>query len=88
LSVAAGHLNVMNKKNIFKFFSIFFGFIFISICILGLFPIIDGILRWFKYRTPDNLGIAIGMVIIFFFGTPALFISIILYYKSKNFDKK
>lgn len=38
----------------------------------ALVPIYDSLSRWFKYGTPDNLGLGLGFVVILFFGTPLL----------------
>ena len=54
----------------------------IAVCVVAFFPIYDGLMTWYEFGTPDNLGIGIGVAIIILFGTP--FFILLLYFRVKS----
>ena len=53
----------------------------VTVCIIAAFPFYDGLLQWYKFRNPDNLGLGIGFGILFLFGTPL--VALLLFFKAK-----
>lgn len=53
----------------------------LGVCAVAAFPIYDGLATWYRYRTPDNLGLGIGFVIIMLFGTP--FMALLLFCRAR-----